>query len=240
LGFYFHSSLQIFGRTTTLKARRRHILWLIENHPESSIAGLSEATIDPRGQELADEEGYRQAKELWLKQADKEKDNINIKVLLNAAKFVQLHDKAIAETLLKRAQVPNHLGYLYALGILGVNMLSHTGIPTSYDPAEINGEFARKVRAELEETSDIALLVSAGTILVQYGAMMKSFCGRDFEPGASTQPGRSTVRDFDTRLSNQVGNRLLSRGNTSSCLGCFKTYGKLGAFSFWPERQFTL
>ncbi len=102
LGFYFHSSLPIFGRTTTIKARRRHILWLIENHPESSITELPEATIDPSGHELADEEGYRQAKELWLQQADKDKDNI--KVLLNAAKFVELHDKTIAETLLKRAQ----------------------------------------------------------------------------------------------------------------------------------------
>ena len=180
LGFYYHSSLPIFGRTTTIKARRRHILWLIENHPESKIAGLPEATIGPSGHELADEQGYRQAKELWLQQADKEKDNI--KVLLNAATFVQLYDKAIAETLLKRAQAPTHLGYLYALGILGVNRLSHTGIPTSYDPAEINGEFASKARTKLEETSDIALLISAGTILVQYGAMMKSMLGLEMEP----------------------------------------------------------
>ncbi len=42
LGFYFHSSLPNFGRTTTIKARRRHILWLIENHPDSSITELPE------------------------------------------------------------------------------------------------------------------------------------------------------------------------------------------------------
>ncbi len=97
LGFYFHSSRPIFGRTATIEARRRHILWLIKNHPESSIAGLPEAMIDPSGHELADEEGYRQAKELWLRQVDKKKDNM--KVRLNAAKFVQLHDKTIAKQL---------------------------------------------------------------------------------------------------------------------------------------------
>ena len=98
LGFYFHSSLPIFGRKATIKARRRHILWLIENHPGSSIAGLPEAAIEPSGHELADEEGYRQAKELWLKQVERNKNNE--KVRANAARFLQQHDKAIAETLL--------------------------------------------------------------------------------------------------------------------------------------------
>ncbi|MGI9507276.1 MAG: hypothetical protein ACR2RE_29900, partial [Geminicoccaceae bacterium] len=35
LGFYFHKGLLNFGRATTIEARRRHILWLIENHPDS-------------------------------------------------------------------------------------------------------------------------------------------------------------------------------------------------------------
>ncbi len=98
LGFYFHSSLSIFGRTATIKARRRHILWLIENHPDSSVAGLPEAAIEPSGHQLADEEGYRRAKELWLDQTEKKKDDTAVR--LNAAKFLQLHDKAIADTLL--------------------------------------------------------------------------------------------------------------------------------------------
>ncbi len=73
LGFYFHSSLPIFGRMATIKARRRHILWLIENHPDSSVAGLPEAAIEPSGHELADDEGYQRARELWLDQAEKKK-----------------------------------------------------------------------------------------------------------------------------------------------------------------------
>jgi len=98
LGFYFHKGLPMFGRTATIEARRRHVLWLIGNHPESSIAGSPEAIIDPDGHELADEEGYRQAKDLWLEQAEKNKDNAAVQ--RNAAKFLLLHDEAIAETLL--------------------------------------------------------------------------------------------------------------------------------------------
>ncbi len=98
LGFYFHSSLPIFGRTATITARRRHILWLIETHPDSPVAGLPEAAIEPSGHQRADEEGYQQARELWLKQVEKKKNNTTVR--LNAAKFLQLHDKAIAETLL--------------------------------------------------------------------------------------------------------------------------------------------
>ncbi len=98
LGFYFHKGLSIFGRTATIEARRRHILWLIENHPESSVAGLPEAIIDPDGHELADEEGYQQARDLWLAQAEKKKDDTAVR--RNAAKFLLLHDKAIAESLL--------------------------------------------------------------------------------------------------------------------------------------------
>ncbi len=107
LGFYFHSSLPIFGQTATIKARRRHILWLIENHPDSSVAGLPETSIEPSGHKLADEEGYQQARELWLKQVERNKSNE--KVLLNAATFGQRPEMAAAEPLQKKAQAPNQL-----------------------------------------------------------------------------------------------------------------------------------
>lgn len=98
LGFYFHNGLDSLGPTATIKARRRHILWLIENHPESEVAGLPEAIISPDGPQLADEEGYRQAKDLWLQQTEKQKDNPAVR--RNAATFLQPDDKANAEDLL--------------------------------------------------------------------------------------------------------------------------------------------
>jgi hypothetical protein len=48
------------GRSAaTHDARRRQILWLIQHHPESDLAGTSEGTIDPAGHALADPEDYR-------------------------------------------------------------------------------------------------------------------------------------------------------------------------------------
>ncbi len=46
-----------------------------------------EASIEPSGHKLADEEGYQQASELWLKQVERNKSNE--KVLLNATTFGQ-------------------------------------------------------------------------------------------------------------------------------------------------------
>jgi len=54
-------------------SRRRHILWMIRNHPEAEIAGLSEMTIDPSGHAAADAEGYAEAKEAWLQQVETHK-----------------------------------------------------------------------------------------------------------------------------------------------------------------------
>lgn len=98
LGFYYHNGLDSLGPAATIKARRRHILWLIENHPDSELAGLPEAIIEPDGPGLADDEGYRQARELWLQQAEQNKDNPAVR--RNAAAFLQPDDKADAADLL--------------------------------------------------------------------------------------------------------------------------------------------
>ncbi len=98
LSFYYHKGLAIFGPAATIEARRRHVLWLIENHPEAPLAGLPEASIEPSGGDLADQEGYEQAKALWLQQA--ERNGANPAVRENAAKFLKRHDTALAESLL--------------------------------------------------------------------------------------------------------------------------------------------
>ena len=179
LGYYFASNTsKVWGIPGTKGSRRRHILWVIENHPEAEIAGLSAATLDPSGHSMADKKGYEQAKELWLKQTSTY--NKNTSVLSNAAKFFQLFDKELSEKMLKRAQMvepdnsewSNRLGYLYALAILGIDMLNQNGFPMSFDPTDIQGEFAKKAREELEESPDAELVGNAGGILFTYGSML--------------------------------------------------------------------
>ncbi len=170
LGFYFFKAKRALGAGPTIEARRRHVLWLIRNRPEGQLAGSSEATIDPIGHALADEEGYQEARALWLDQAKRKGDNK--KLLLNAAKFLQLHDKELAAGMLTKVGYSNRLGYLYALGVLRVNMMNQNGIPTSVGETEADFAFATKAREALEGSSDPLLLATAGHILLRYGVMV--------------------------------------------------------------------
>ena len=179
LGYYFARSLRLSGPAVTLGARRRHILWLIQNRPDAEIGQWSEATIDPSGHSLADKEGYEQAKALWRKQIDAHRSDTA--VLRNAVKFFTLPDKELAEDALTRAQAADptnrswtvELGYLYALGVMGINGLNQNGFPTSVSPSEVTGGFAKKARSVLEASNDAAQLATAGRFLSQYGVMIR-------------------------------------------------------------------
>ncbi|MDI1302615.1 MAG: tetratricopeptide repeat protein [bacterium] len=180
LGYYSTRSVRDSGRKATLLARRRHVLWIIGNRPESALAQLAEAVIYPHGPALADEEGYAQAKALWLRQVEARKDELT--VLLNAAHFFQLHDKPLAETLLRNgeARYPQdlrfkaRLGYLYALGILGVDGLNTNAIPVSVDLAEQDGAFARKALSEVNTSHSGMLVGAAAFTLNQYLPMVQA------------------------------------------------------------------
>jgi hypothetical protein len=174
--------LRTHGRTDTREARRRHIYWLIKNQPGSSLSGSSEITIDPIGHQLADNEGYEVAKQLWHRQI--EKDKADKKILLNAAHFLRLHDKKYAEKYLKKANDSRHLGELYALGILRINSMSHTGIATGIGKRPRDYSFAKKASQELKDSSDPLVLSTATSFLLTRGSMLKSSVGNrlDIDP----------------------------------------------------------
>jgi len=181
LGFYFRGgAVRLYGRDATIEARRRHILWLIGHHPESEVTVLSEATIDQAGHSLADPAGYEQASMLWVEQARRH-DN-SAAVLSHAAKFFQLSNKERAISLLKRAQYAEpdnrqwsaESGYVYALAILGIDMINQNGLPTSHNPAEARGDFAMRAVVELRKSSDAAMVGIAGKIVGLYGLMLSA------------------------------------------------------------------
>jgi len=179
LGYLFSQSLKAVGPAATIEARRRHILWLIENHPDAELAGLSEATIDPAGHPLADRAGYEQARGLWLEQVRRRPSDAA--VLRHAAKFVTLPDKELAERLLKQGQKAepqntawgDQLAFLYALGVMAIDGLNNNGLPTSVDAAQESGAFARKSRQALESSARASELLVAGRILAMYGSMIR-------------------------------------------------------------------
>lgn len=98
-------------------ARAKHILWIIEHHPEARIARFPDASSDA----FRDRTNYGKAKELWLKQV--EKNPTNPAILGNAGVFFLMRDRARAEELLSKAQDlepensewAQHLGHLYSL-----------------------------------------------------------------------------------------------------------------------------
>jgi len=189
LGFYYRRpTLDLLGPEATLAARRRHILWLIEHRPESEAAGLADAVIDRAVHPLADQDGYEQAAKLWMQKVQLAGNNT--RVLGNAARFFQLSDRERAEAILKQAQqvAPKgeawgaSLGYVYAVGILGVDMITQNGLPVSFNPAEAKGEFARRAREELERSADAGMVGTAGMILSQYGAMLEGMSRRTERP----------------------------------------------------------
>jgi len=110
-------SLLRFTSAEAEENTRRHILWIIKNHPEAEVAGLPDCSFDP----VIDKQGYDEAKHLWL---DQTKSNpTNTTILGHAAQFFLVYDNKVAEEILKRAKgiEPNNpqwcdeLGHLYML-----------------------------------------------------------------------------------------------------------------------------
>jgi tetratricopeptide (TPR) repeat protein len=115
LGYYFERSSLSESKAIS---RRRHILWVIANAPESESAGLPQASA-------FDAEDYGQAKDVWLKQVELRGESTA--VLANAAGFLLLKDRDLSERLLKKGQSlePNNqewskrLAHLYSLTARG-------------------------------------------------------------------------------------------------------------------------
>lgn len=114
LGYY---SSKRFTSDPARKAYQQHVLWIIENKPEIHIAGTPYAELHP----VLDKEVYLDAKTLWLEQIEKHADDT--RVIGNAANFFFIHERSLAEELLKKAQTldpqnpkwPQKLAHLYNL-----------------------------------------------------------------------------------------------------------------------------
>jgi hypothetical protein len=179
LGYYFATGGRLSPEGLH-EARLRHILWLVQNHPESELAGISEATIDPAGGPLADRTGYEKVKALWLEQVKANPDTIM--VLANAAWFFKLPDKATAARLLVHLHSidpgnkswSTHLGMVYAGAIVGLTGMNQNRFATAADPEEARGPFAQQAREELSRSKDAQVVGTAGYYLWFWGGVLNS------------------------------------------------------------------
>jgi TonB family protein len=157
--------------TANSPARRAHVLWLIEHHPEAGLHSAPEAMLFPAGFKLADPEGYEQAKRLWLNQTARTSDPL---VIRHAALFLMIRDREFAETVLLNARAmqpdqrewPSLLGRLYGEGVLG--LVSDPRGTTTSDPQERRSVFAQRALTALDSSTDVNLLRSADMALSRY------------------------------------------------------------------------
>ena len=76
LGYYFLQQSE-----AAREARRKHVMWIIQNHPEAKLAGGPYAQLNS----IRDGGSYERARELWLQQIEFHAHDPQ--VLGNAARF---------------------------------------------------------------------------------------------------------------------------------------------------------
>lgn len=183
LGYYFYQGRKQEGVAATIKARRRHIIWLIKNHPDSVLGGLPEATIDPTMDAVADKSGYETASALWRALADS--DDAAKQTMENAFNFLRIHDKAEAEKIAKRAKSPYLLAQIYAMGVMRVNMMNQNGFILSVGTSKEDDRYAAHAAQALRSTEDKGVIDIASSILLMQGMMtqvMSQRSGKVIEP----------------------------------------------------------
>ncbi len=161
----------VIGEKECVAARRGHILWLIEHHPDNELAGSWGARIfntpmDP----LPDPAGYEQAKKLWLeKMAPRDASSA---ILKNAAWFFEVPDKPLDEQILLRLKSSDpkgswsdRLGRLYYLVLVGSNASTPLNVVWTNDVAQAHGAYTQEVRRKLDESRDVDLLLGAAYYL---------------------------------------------------------------------------
>ena len=124
--FYAAEGTRFYDPPAVVAARRKHILWMIEHHPDAPVLGERPGLINPPIDMIPDKDGYAQASKLWIALADK--PDAPLPVLGNAAAFLSDTDKPLAEKYLLEAQARDpqgpwaaRLGALYASALSGTD-----------------------------------------------------------------------------------------------------------------------
>ncbi len=153
--YYSSSATLRMSKSQIIAARRRHILWAIENRAaEPEIFSMPAFQISTRGP-LADSEGVKEAEQAWRRAVTNSAQNSD--VLLNAAAFFGDSDPLFAEWVLLKAKSQARddvrwneaLGWLYATALVSSTDLS----------------FADHGRVVLTTSDDADLLTAAVPVL---------------------------------------------------------------------------
>jgi hypothetical protein len=157
LAYYSSSADLRASKPQIVAARRRHILWVIENRPTATdIFDIAELQMNNKGS-LADPDGAKEAEQAWQRAITQHAQNNQ--VLLNAAMFCATFDPAFSEHALQQAKSNSHddpywdgmLGWLYA-----TTLLSGAG-----------GTFPEHARSTLIASHNAPLIAAAASLLAR-------------------------------------------------------------------------
>ena len=187
--------------------RTRHILWLIENHPEAD-AFQDATTLFRLGNQSSE---YAHVKALWQQQASRFPNNS--KVLASAATALS-GEPEIALQLIQalRTVDPRNMEWVrwlaktYANAIRwtfwdGKSMLTFTGGPEDYrhPPIQLPLPVCESARREVETSADAILVRATGEALLREVRLLREWSSRD-KSASFVTPELQQVHDFGEML----------------------------------------
>jgi peroxiredoxin len=153
-----------------IETRRRHILWLIEHHPEQRNNFLRATQLIPARGPWADPEGYAESVRMWKERAAR--PGVSPEIIANAAIYLKATDRPAARVILEAAlkDHPADGALSRAVGMVdAASMAGVTGIGDrdqfATDAALQNSKEAKAAREEIESSGNAFLLGGAAQVL---------------------------------------------------------------------------
>jgi tetratricopeptide (TPR) repeat protein len=175
-------------------AKDKHVLWIIEHHPEFSGSG-PEMSLNP----VMEESAYRQGKALWLQNVKNHPTNAVI--LGNAAAYFLLSDRPTTEDFLTKAQAlepqnpswPERLGQLYKLEMIG-----QSGAGSAAKAAKALAEFEKAQTQTTPAVPGAPRLADLAQMAVAAGDLEKArtYATELLGPGMQWSAGGNAGRAF--------------------------------------------
>jgi tetratricopeptide (TPR) repeat protein/thiol-disulfide isomerase/thioredoxin len=177
--YYFQPTGQTTGRVKPL--RRKHIVWMIEHHPENSVLLEPAAFIGKSGQSFVDPDAFAEAEAAWRTNIAGSKPLL-ADAYANGAQFFKTSDPTLARQLIEKglklypgnAAILSEKGTLLAYAIARVKILDAYGHASAFDTDPKEGPDASRARKELELATDANLLGGAAQALLQQTYTMYS------------------------------------------------------------------
>ncbi|MHC4684000.1 MAG: tetratricopeptide repeat protein [Planctomycetota bacterium] len=218
LGYYFGKR---FRNQSAREARRKHVLWLIVNSPESEVLGLPYGTLDA----ILDREGYSQGKKAWIDQLKRKPTDL--KLFEHSANFFQLHDRELAKESLQTARSldmdnpkwPTKLGHLYSLDMITKSLKVKTNAAgKALEQFEIAYKLSTDMGRDflLQSLAKVALAANKPKKAKEYAEKMLSQNSSGWNYGNNIHHGNIILGRIALTLDDleEAKKRLIEAGNT--------------------------